>query len=336
MTVCRKVAYDIVRLILILLVVVGHLLQGNSMPVEEGWSLRAFIYFFHMPMFFFLSGYFVSGRSKNITDFVIRIRPLICCFVFSSLVYFLFFDKQLDLASFVNILFSPFNHLWFIPSLIFIMLLDYVIGGMVSKVWVFLPVAIVVAVVSLKLRGFEESEFLADYSFKVISRAGENWVYFLFGAIISSSTRLLDIVILKYIAGTLGSFVLVVAIFIPDKLFLETIGFSAYSIYAITHVVFNLCLAFLLASAVEYSNFRSTNNYISKISENTLFVYLWHYFFVLVVFKIFGVALAHEYALPLGFVIVVGLFAFVAIFYPIVKLPRNIDLLLGVRRRSVV
>ncbi len=53
----RNASFDIVKALLIILVVMGHVALGT---VDENY-LRKLIYFFHMPVFIAVTGYFVSG-----------------------------------------------------------------------------------------------------------------------------------------------------------------------------------------------------------------------------------------------------------------------------------
>jgi len=50
---------DVMKGILILLVVLGHVIQRNIVNYEDNFIFRI-IYSFHMPMFMFISGYIAS------------------------------------------------------------------------------------------------------------------------------------------------------------------------------------------------------------------------------------------------------------------------------------
>ena len=50
----RSLSFDFLKGLLILLVIVGHLLPGSA---DVG--LRGAIYYFHMPLFLVVTGYFV-------------------------------------------------------------------------------------------------------------------------------------------------------------------------------------------------------------------------------------------------------------------------------------
>jgi len=105
---------------LILLVILGHLIQGKfteSLP-------RFLIYGFHMPLFMAVSGYLFSNNYHKITTRSwlkkIASRALLPWFL-AVLIFALFLNKvgyyQLSLpALFVESLLRPFYHLWFIPA----------------------------------------------------------------------------------------------------------------------------------------------------------------------------------------------------------------------------
>ncbi|WP_447883914.1 acyltransferase family protein [Serratia fonticola] len=54
----RNLSFDLVKGFLIIFVITGHILPGSA---SEG--IRGAIYYFHMPLFLGITGYFV--RKKN-------------------------------------------------------------------------------------------------------------------------------------------------------------------------------------------------------------------------------------------------------------------------------
>lgn len=76
--------YDIAKGIGILLVVIGH-----ALPTDSYW--RVFIYSFHMPLFFFLSGLVMKdATSKTIKESFLEEKKLIASYLFWSGLYFVF------------------------------------------------------------------------------------------------------------------------------------------------------------------------------------------------------------------------------------------------------
>ena len=66
----RNESIDVIKGTLIFLVIIGHILLGSL----DNNGLRYFIYSFHMPIFFFLSGYLLNLQkiSKNTAIVLLR------------------------------------------------------------------------------------------------------------------------------------------------------------------------------------------------------------------------------------------------------------------------
>lgn len=94
----RIVYLDVAKGVAILLVIAGHLIKSNISIIKYGSVLSNFIYSFHMPVFFVLSGmgmYLSMGGSSITVDTLkqkckkyVR-RLLLCYFVWSLISYFL-------------------------------------------------------------------------------------------------------------------------------------------------------------------------------------------------------------------------------------------------------
>lgn len=80
----RSVFWDIVKGVAILLVVIGHQIQGScgNTEVFAEDPIFKFIYGFHMPLFMLISGYFFF-YSTHIT-----IIELIKCNKYTNLIFF--------------------------------------------------------------------------------------------------------------------------------------------------------------------------------------------------------------------------------------------------------
>lgn len=64
----RDVTVDIAKGVAILFVVIGHLLQYNTVDASNGVCFN-WIYSFHMPLFMLLSGYVATFSRDKIKDF---------------------------------------------------------------------------------------------------------------------------------------------------------------------------------------------------------------------------------------------------------------------------
>ena len=112
----------------IILVVFGHLLYGSDVPL-----LNRFIYSFHMPLFFVLSG-FLQKERKRIDEYIKRVmKRLLCPFILYAIVGVPFFGFlwRGRYASTLNFLMDSFyvngkitnNPLWYLAVLFEIHLL---------------------------------------------------------------------------------------------------------------------------------------------------------------------------------------------------------------------
>ena len=93
----RRIAYlDIVKLVTIYLVILGHVLIKMDPDLSVGGKLYAFIYTFHMPLFVLLSGYFAgSSLTKSFSTFVWTkarqlLLPVVPCTIIACIYLFLF------------------------------------------------------------------------------------------------------------------------------------------------------------------------------------------------------------------------------------------------------
>ncbi|WP_273212125.1 acyltransferase family protein [Runella zeae] len=117
---------DILKGIGIILVVLGH----TGIP----WFFSKWIYSFHMPLFFFVSGVlFIPDKYKCLTFIVRKLRTLLIPYLFFSLINF-FLANFLKISNFelsLAELFFGWNGLalWFVPVLFVIEILYYTINA---------------------------------------------------------------------------------------------------------------------------------------------------------------------------------------------------------------
>lgn len=89
----RDLSFDFIKGVLIILVVVGHVIQGlYGIDVPDVWENPLFnvIYTFHMPLFIFISGYFFYHSLKSPLSSLIKkkfLRLIVPSFVWSSLIF---------------------------------------------------------------------------------------------------------------------------------------------------------------------------------------------------------------------------------------------------------
>lgn len=123
----RLIYIDYAKGFAILLVVAGHLSQ-YCLNGTSAKNVFNFIYSFHMPLFFFLSGY-VASLSRNRIEkgnilplFIKKIKSLLLPFlVWGVIIYLLFqqhFSFEDSVERVVQVLFNPSNNApWFLLTL---------------------------------------------------------------------------------------------------------------------------------------------------------------------------------------------------------------------------
>lgn len=126
---------DAAKTFAILCVVFGHVFRGAhdaGLIPDAGlfWKIDNFIYLFHMPLFFFLSGLTFSGQKHAWPDFLWRLgRTIVLPYVIWSAA--LVAIKQLGrgsvnypthLADLLGIAYAPISPFWFFYALFFIQL----------------------------------------------------------------------------------------------------------------------------------------------------------------------------------------------------------------------
>lgn len=112
----RNYYFDNLKLLLIILVVMGHVIEPL---IDSNKNIKAtymFIYAFHMPLFVFVSGYF----SKNINDnkkFFSKINNILVPYIIFQLLYSIFNIYVLKAQDFEVTLIYPYWTMWYLLSL---------------------------------------------------------------------------------------------------------------------------------------------------------------------------------------------------------------------------
>lgn len=118
---------DVMRGIAITLVVAGHLIQFNGMPKDN--PVFEFIYSFHMPLFFAISGY-ITSKVTNIntfSEYVAFLKRKTLAIALPFLVWSFFVSNYvlreswstINMADVIQTLLHP--GLWFLKTLFFIL-----------------------------------------------------------------------------------------------------------------------------------------------------------------------------------------------------------------------
>ena len=106
----RDSFFDNYKALLILCVVVGHFLDHFTSDFRIAEILRIYIYFFHIPAFSFISGYF--ARKNN---FQLLIQKLLVPYIIFQVIYYIMYTGIGHDVEFT--LLSPFFTLWYLLAL---------------------------------------------------------------------------------------------------------------------------------------------------------------------------------------------------------------------------
>lgn len=117
----RNHNFDALKGYLILLVILGHLIIDAV--VDSPFKQK--IYFFHMPLFLAITGYFVSNKTLSLGVKEIfskywekMIVPFLVAFIFYTLINSVMSGSTID-ASFLTLrVLYPFYHLWYVPAVL--------------------------------------------------------------------------------------------------------------------------------------------------------------------------------------------------------------------------
>lgn len=130
----RDAYFDNLKFILILLVVVGHLIEPFNGEAAMG-AIYQFIYSFHMPLFIFAAGYFAKCIQSP-KQYVGLLSGLVVPYFIFETLYTLFdyYMQGLDRLDFTY--FYPNWILWFLFSMMLLILLGAVITWLLSSSWI--------------------------------------------------------------------------------------------------------------------------------------------------------------------------------------------------------
>lgn len=120
----RNRSVDAIKGVLIFTVVLGHMLLGTL----DNNPVRFLIYSFHMPAFFFISGYLLDKNKLKHTPIKRlclkywgrMLKPWMVAWIIYSIYAC---RNEINIFSLLHYLYSPYYHLWFVPSLFLSILL---------------------------------------------------------------------------------------------------------------------------------------------------------------------------------------------------------------------
>lgn len=274
----RNASFDIIKAVLIILVVVGHVALGT---VDENY-LRKFIYFFHMPVFIAVTGYFVSGAllAKPISTVLNKywwrmILPYSLAFVVYSILVALIYVydgtwllvvDEGRLSLWQALILYPYYHLWFVPAVMVYILITKLFWREKWS-WLLLLASFGLAVLYTfspeYLNDFSQLDFLGDKRFYCY------YFYFAFGYFLSS----------RRLTFSLHVSVLALMLFL-----FAYVSFEGEWLSAPFEVFANCAIIFIVFRVCQGSVFSSSSLFV-RVGRITLPIYLWHVLPILVAKK---------------------------------------------------
>jgi fucose 4-O-acetylase-like acetyltransferase len=272
----RSKYFDNAKFILIFLVVFGHLI--SPLKEEDGilFTLYTVIFFFHMPAFIMISGYFAKGYNKK--GYLLKSvkKILIPYFIFQVIYsFYYYFNGQEERLSID--FFHPHWTLWFLLSLFFWNLLLYLFAKLR---WIGFTLAVVMGIAI---------GYINDVGgFLSLSRTFVFFPYFLLGYLLSGEH--LKRIIRTRFSLPLGLLIIAATLFyfgtsFPKDAVPWLLGDTSYANmggeqlsdglfrgiqYGLTFIVIFGFLALIPSGQFK----------ITKIGERTLYVYLFHGFII--------------------------------------------------------
>lgn len=270
----RNAFFDNARVILIFLVVFGHMIQPFIENANEVNSLYTWIYFFHMPAFILIAGFFAKGLGSKKYIWNLFKKLLIPYFIFQFIYtgYYFLIGK----ADWQAGLFYPHWALWFLFSLFCWHILLYFFKKLKPSHSIVLALAIGIGIGYINQIGHTFS----------VSRTFVFFPFFLIGYFITEKQLMLVKKKAVKISGLIMLAILAVVVYyLPNfnidwllhaKSYLE-LGQAEYGgllrllVYAVSGIMVISVLAWI-------PQHRITG--FTVLGTRTIFVYLLHGFFV--------------------------------------------------------
>jgi fucose 4-O-acetylase-like acetyltransferase len=264
---------DNVKGFLIILVIIGHILQG---PLNEN-IFRYIIYSFHMPLFLAVSGSLMN--KKYLTEYAVRglfkkyLTRMILPWFFAFIMYnFLanykeLFTNAFTVKSLINLILYPYYHLWYVPSL-FIMIIAL---SLLIKVNISNRIILISSLtITLTWLIISEQHWVQENIFIQLLGDKRTYYFFLFfyvGYYIRNLKN--DYKEINYRVDVI-LIVLFVVLRITDYFYWKNIILTS-----IIFTLLNICIIRYCISSIIYKKFEP-NSILSKIGTYSLPIYLWH------------------------------------------------------------
>ena len=315
----RIAFYDNCRFALIILVVLGHFLDQNIDDSSLYRSIFLFIYSFHMPLFFYISGLFDkpgSSAGKRINKAIYYFSIYFLLKIFIAIVKFIFTGK----VSFA--LFTENG----IPWYCFVLGVFVLLTGLLFKAKVNIKVFLILSIILACFAGFDAS--IGD--FLCLSRVIVFYPFYLAG-VITPREKLENIISKRYLR--ICGLIVLIAAFAACIIFLNPLyslrplftGRNPFSAKMFPYGPLLRLLCYVISCIVGFAFMlvipQRNLGKITEFGSRTMQVYFWHrqIIFVLVYLNVndsilsigkFGKVLWILIAVALTFILSIKIFSF--------------------------
>lgn len=281
----RDPYYCNLKLLLIFLVIYGHTIEYWVNESDTFMLLYKIIYIFHMPLFTFLSGYFI----KSINKCTKQIIKSIIIYIVMQIFYYLVFNypfSQLNLpirgAYDTLSISTPYYHLWYLLSLFFWSIIALIIhliksyAPILTKPYITVSLVIISVIISCSI-GYHNL-FNEKYS---LSRTIVFLPFFLAGLFLPANIKWNRYRLYGIIALAAG-----IILFIRYEQYLrytflrQKLPYASDSPLFFKYRMVSLLLGFLFGFFI-LTVIPNKNYSISILGADTMIIFLFHIFFIL-------------------------------------------------------
>ena len=285
--------FDVIKGIAILLVVMGHVLIMGIHGIDKAFLFKL-IDKIHMPLFFFISGYFTYKLVENkvaLPNIWVRFKQLIIPFICVSAIWTLYFPHsglQSPLSSSFKGLYLDVwkNGYWFTLCLFELILLYYVIVAISNKIRKkYISVLLVLIIYTITF--FVSNIFKSDLSnYLSLELVVKFMPIFIFGTICHKYKDKFENALSNNIIFTLS--ILIGAISLYYTCYFWEFPLIPYYLNIFITIIFQICLiaiAFNVIKAWCQAEYAQENpswiiRKLQFLGKESLAIYLLHYFFL--------------------------------------------------------
>lgn len=298
---------NIMRGMAVLCVVIGHSFNSTATPTFLGF-VKSFVYCFHMPAFFFISGFLEGENKRNFSEkkqvIVKKAKRLMVPYFFLTVISVLlkllfgaFARNPLNYSTVVvDVLIgrnNPNGGLWFLYAL-FIISVFGILFDTINRTSLTCAMFVIYM---LNMVAFKQSEYIVAFFFNYA------WIYFMGG------------IVRKYFYNKLKSSELIVSLYGKAIVIVTLIGYIVLAyikIYLIQSwvlativTVIGVVLLFVCAMQIEY------NNYWKKLwmllGDYGMDIYMIGYYVQQTIFVVCGKILGFNYLIYSWLMLISGL-----------------------------